>query len=160
MGRGKSKETRQLMLACRAILAEIQPATVRAVCYRLFVAGLIPSMAKKHTNRVSKLLTEARKEGSLSAPWRIPWDWIVDETREPERVSSWANPQAFMSTVKRAYRKDFWALQPRRVEVWSEKGTVRGTVAPVLDEYGVTFRTAISRSSRCTAAIGTPQGSI
>ena len=31
-------------------------------------------------------------------------------------------------------------MQPRRVEVWSEKGTVRGTVAPVLNEYGVTFR--------------------
>jgi hypothetical protein len=26
------------------------------------------------------------------------------------------------------------------VEVWSEKGTVRGTLAPVLNDYGVTFR--------------------
>jgi len=26
------------------------------------------------------------------------------------------------------------------VEVWSEKGTVRGVLAPVLDEYGVGFR--------------------
>jgi hypothetical protein len=26
------------------------------------------------------------------------------------------------------------------LEVWSEKGTVRGTLAPVLDKYGVTFR--------------------
>ncbi len=31
-------------------------------------------------------------------------------------------------------------MQPRRVEVWSEKGTVRGTVAPILKKYGVTFR--------------------
>jgi hypothetical protein len=31
-------------------------------------------------------------------------------------------------------------VQPQRVEVWSEKGTVRGTLAPVLEEYGVTFR--------------------
>jgi hypothetical protein len=28
----------------------------------------------------------------------------------------------------------------RHVEVWSEKGTVRVTLAPVLDEYAVTFR--------------------
>ena len=28
----------------------------------------------------------------------------------------------------------------RRIEVWSEKGTVRGVLAPVLDEYGVGFR--------------------
>ena len=26
------------------------------------------------------------------------------------------------------------------IEVWSEKGTIRGTLAPVLEEYGVTFR--------------------
>jgi hypothetical protein len=33
-----------------------------------------------------------------------------------------------------------WALQPALVEVWSEKGTVRGTLAPVLNAYGVGFR--------------------
>jgi hypothetical protein len=38
------------------------------------------------------------------------------------------------------YRRNEWALQPEYVEVWSEKGTVRGTLAPVLDQYGVTFR--------------------
>jgi hypothetical protein len=30
--------------------------------------------------------------------------------------------------------------QPVRVEVWSEKGTVRGVLAPVLDHYAVGFR--------------------
>jgi hypothetical protein len=29
---------------------------------------------------------------------------------------------------------------PDRVEVWSEKGTVRGVLDPVLKEYGVGFR--------------------
>ena len=29
---------------------------------------------------------------------------------------------------------------PDWVEVWSEKGTIRGTLAPVLQGYGVTFR--------------------
>jgi hypothetical protein len=45
-----------------------------------------------------------------------------------------------MATVKRSYRKDHWSLQSRHVEVWSEKGTIRGTVQPVLDEFGVPFR--------------------
>ena len=39
-----------------------------------------------------------------------------------------------------AYRRDFWKQQPKRVEVWSEKGTVRGVLQPVLDNYGVGFR--------------------
>jgi hypothetical protein len=45
-----------------------------------------------------------------------------------------------VDTVKRAYRRDRWQDQPLRLEVWSEKGTVRGTLAPVLAAYGVTFR--------------------
>jgi hypothetical protein len=60
--------------------------------------------------------------------------------RELERKQSWADPAAFVRTVSRAYRRDFWKQQPHRVEVWSEKGTVRGVLAPVLDKYGVGFR--------------------
>ena len=134
MGRGKAESTLALIDAAYDILEEIQPATVRAVCYRLFTQGLIASMAKTETNRVSRQLTEAREDGT------IPWSWIVDETREAERTPSWDNPAGFVESVRRAYRKDHWALQRYRVEVWSEKGTVRGTLAPVLNEYGVTFR--------------------
>jgi hypothetical protein len=134
MGRGKSAKSLALIAAARTILEGIQPASVRAVCYQLFNRKLIASMAKNETNRVSAQLRDARECGD------IPWHWIVDETREAERVSAWENPAAFVETVKRAYRRDRWSDQPYRVEVWSEKGTVRGTLAPVLHEYGVTLR--------------------
>jgi hypothetical protein len=84
-------------------------------------------------NKVYRLLKEAREEGI------IPWEWIVDETRELEIVSTWRDPAAFVRTVSRSYRRDFWTRQPVRIEVWSEKGTVRGVLAPMLDEYGVGF---------------------
>jgi hypothetical protein len=48
-------------------------------------------------------------------------------------------PAAFVRAVSRSYRRDFWNHQPARVQVWSEKGTVRGVLAPVLDRYGVGF---------------------
>ena len=57
----------------------------------------------------------------------IPWSHIVDETREAERISGWSNLADYGETVLRSYRKNFWQHQPERVEVWSEKGTVRGT---------------------------------
>ena len=38
------------------------------------------------------------------------------------------------------YRRDYWNQQPVRVECWSEKGTVRGVLQPILDKYGVGFR--------------------
>src|SRR5262249_35015799 len=96
--------------------------------------GLIPSMARKEMQRVYRLLKVAREQGD------IPWEWIVDETRSLERVSTWDNPTAYARAVARSYRRDFWNQQPHRVEVWSEKGTIRGVLQPVLDEYAVGFR--------------------
>src|SRR6516162_4457557 len=83
--------------------------------------------------RVYRLLREAREQGI------IPWEWIVDETRGIERVSTWSNPAVYAECVAKSYRRDFWDQQPHRVQVWSEKGTVRGLLAPVLDEYAVGF---------------------
>jgi hypothetical protein len=134
MPRGKTAKSLALIDACHDILEKIQPATVRAVCYQLFVRGLIGSMEKKNTNRVSTQLVYAREEGL------VPWEWIVDETREAERPGTWANPESYIPAVMRSYRRDRWEMQSRRVEVWAEKGTVRGTLAPVLRKYGVTFR--------------------
>lgn len=132
--RGKSRAMLDLIEASHKILAEIQPATVRAVCYRLFTLGLIPDMSKASTNKVSRQLVYAREQGI------VPWEWVVDETREAERVSTWNDPDEIIHAAVRGYRRDYWQDQPVRVEVWSEKGTVRGTVAPILNEYGVTFR--------------------
>ncbi len=134
MGRGKSQRSLDLIDAAYAILEEIQPASVRAVCYRLFVAGKITAMTKNQTSRVSKQLVYAREAG------RIPWEWVVDETRQVERKPSWADPAAYVQAVSRSYRRNRRAQQFWHVEVWSEKGTVRGTLAPILDEYGVPFR--------------------
>jgi hypothetical protein len=133
-GRGKSPRSLALIGAAFTILKEIQPATIRAVCYRLFTLGVITAMTKGETNRVSAQLTWAREQGL------IPWGWIVDETRAPERVNAFTDPQDYVEAVKRSYRKDRWIDQPEWIEVWSEKGTIRGTLAPILHAYGVTFR--------------------
>jgi hypothetical protein len=133
--RGKSKRSLELIDAAYDILKEIHPASVRAVCYQMFIVKrLIPSMERKYTNLVGGQLTYARKAGI------IPWDWIVDETRAPEYVNAWRNLDGYLGTLKRDYRRDRWTTQPEWIEVWAEKGTIRGTIAPVLDEFGVTFR--------------------
>jgi hypothetical protein len=91
-------------------------------------------MERAEMQRVYRLLKEAREQG------HIPWAWIVDETRELERVSTWANPAAYARAVARSYRRDFWDQQPVRVMVVSEKGTVRGLLRPVLDHFAVGFQ--------------------
>jgi hypothetical protein len=134
VSRGKGKRSRVLVKAAYNILQEIHPASVRAVCYRLFVAGLVQDMSKANTNCVSRLLRIAREEEE------IPWEWIVDESREAETISAWRDTAALIDAAVKQYRRDYWQDQDTRVEVWSEKGTVRGTLGPVLNEYGVTFR--------------------
>jgi hypothetical protein len=133
-GRGRAQRSLDIIDAMYEIAAESQPITGRGVGYKLFSLNLIPSMSRNDMQSVYRLLKEAREEGT------IPWEWIVDETRELEQVSTWENPDDYIRDAARWYRRDFWQQQPKRVEVWSEKGTVRGVLQPVLDEYGVGFR--------------------
>ena len=90
-------------------------------------------MEKTHTNKVSKQLVYAREQAI------VPWEWIVDEAREEERVLVWNDMDECVRYTQAGYRRDYWLVQPVRVGVWSEKGTVRGTLAPVLTAYQVPF---------------------
>lgn len=143
-GRGRAQKSLDLIKAMYDAAKDAQPITGRGIGYKLFTAGLIPSMANNEMQRVYRLLKEAREEGE------IRWEWIVDETREIERVSTWSNPAAYARCVARSYRRDFWNQQPNRCEVWSEKGTIRGVLKPVLDEYAVGFRVMHGFSSATT----------
>ena len=132
-GRGMAQASLDLIDSMYAIAKAAHPITGRGVGYKLFIRDLIASMARSEMQRVYRLLKEARERGI------IPWDWIVDETRAIERVSTWADPAEYARCVAQSYRRDFWDQQPHRVQVWSEKGTVRGVLAPVLDHYAVGF---------------------
>jgi hypothetical protein len=133
-GRGMAQRSLDLIQAMYAAAEAAQPITGRGIGYKLFTAGLIPSMARNEMQRVYRLLKEARERG------HIPWKWIVDETRSLEKTPTWSNPAAYARTVARSYRRNFWNQQPVRCEVWSEKGTVRGVLGPVLDHFAVGFR--------------------
>jgi len=132
--RGKSQATLELIDACIDLLEEIQPASVRAVCYKLFALGLIEDMSKVSTNRVGRILVKAREEGA------IPWEYIADGTRTGVRRPQWKDPKAFLKAVRTQYARDRWEDQSYHVELWSEKSTVEGVLAPVWEDFGITFR--------------------
>src|SRR5215208_4637335 len=132
-GRGMASASLDLIEAMREIAEDLQPITGRGIGYQLFTRKLIDSMARSEMARVYRLLKEGRERGL------IPWEWIVDETRSIERVSTWADREEYARVVAQSYRRDFWNHQPHRVLVMSEKGTVRGVLAPVLNQYAVGF---------------------
>jgi hypothetical protein len=129
-----ARRSLDLIEAMHVAAEAAHPITGRGIGYKLFTAGLIRSMARSEMQRVYRLLKEARERG------HIPWEWIVDETRAIERTATWDDPAQYARCVARSYRRDFWNQQPVRCEVWSEKGTVRGVLQPVLDHYAVGFR--------------------
>jgi hypothetical protein len=92
-----------LIQAMYAVAEVARPITGRGIGYKLFAAGMIPSMARREMQRVYRLLTEARERGI------IPWAWIVDETRELERVSSWDDPEEYAAAVRKSF-ENFWDL--------------------------------------------------
>jgi hypothetical protein len=114
----------------KKIAEEAHPITGRGIGYKLFATGHIGGM--NEMNVVYRALKIAREEGT------IPWEWIVDETRELELISTWRNPSRCADGF--FYRRDLWQTQRQTVEVWSEKGTVRGVLWPVLSRLGVGFR--------------------
>jgi hypothetical protein len=114
--RGMARASLDLIKVMFEIAEATQPITGRGVGYKLFAKGLIPSMSRKDMQRVYRLLKQAREQGD------IPWDWIVDETRSLEKSASWDNPDAYMRSFERCYRREAWNQQPARCEVVSEKG--------------------------------------
>jgi hypothetical protein len=133
-GRGMAQASVDMIARMAAIAEECEPITGRGVGYKLFTAGLIASMSTNEMAKVHRLLRIAREQRD------IDWSYIVDETRELERVATWSDPEEYARETAISYRRDFWDQQPRRVEVWSEKGTIRGVLQPVLDDLAVGFR--------------------
>lgn len=136
MPKGLATKTVALIDAAYDVALIRNPISVRGVAYQLFNLRLIPDMSKRSTDRVSRALTIARERGL------IPWEWIVDEHREIERPATWDDPTQYLQMVQDSYRRDRWTMQPSRVLVMSEKGTVGGILRPVLAEYGVPFLVA------------------
>jgi hypothetical protein len=132
--RGKAQATLELEEAILEIVEERAPITVRGICYALFVRKLIPSMEVSQTQRISRITTAMREAETLD------WTKIVDDSRMVARARTWDDPNSIIRAAVEGYRRDYWQDQPIIVEVWSEKGTVQGVLAPVLDDLGVAFR--------------------
>ena len=92
-GSWPAQKSLDIIKAMYDIAEASEPITGRGVGYKLFSLNLIPSMDKMPS--VYRLLKEAREEGT------IPWEWIVDETRELEKVSTWNDPADYMRAVLR-----------------------------------------------------------
>jgi hypothetical protein len=133
MSQGEWRSTTGIIEAAVEILGDENPMTIRQLFYRLVSVHVIENQVRDY-HQIIRLMTKARKDG------RVDYDWIVDRSRATYKSHIWGSmselASAFESELLR-YRSDWWATQPKYVEIWCEKDTVTGSIEPVRDEYGV-----------------------
>lgn len=118
----------------RAILQEFEqqnpPVTVRQMFYLCSVAGHV-SKDEAGYRKVAYALLAMRRAGA------IPYGWIADNTRWMRKGESFGDLSAALNSMHKYYRRDLWASQRDRVEIWLEKDALSSSVFEVTDEYDV-----------------------
>jgi hypothetical protein len=124
-----------------AICGEHHPLSDRGVFYQAEVLGCVRKSEADYKGTVIRLLVDMRRRG------RIPWDWIVDNTRWRRKPHTHSSIEAALEETARSYRRAIWDNQDNYVEIWMEKDALAGTVYPVTAEYDVPLMVARGYSS-------------
>ncbi|MBX3400883.1 MAG: hypothetical protein KF873_19295 [Gemmataceae bacterium] len=117
-------KNKSLSKAAVEILEIEKPMTLRQLFYRCVSAGLLQNKQTEY-KRLGQVMTRVRESGE------VPFEWMVDNIRSTIKPSSWSGLEDFGETVRRVYRKDFWARQLHHVEVFVEKDAIAGTIQPI-----------------------------
>jgi len=144
----KPERNIDLLLQMRSFIYANQPVTVRN-CYYHFEKELLAINAPRAVANLSaeelretylknyhltiRLLTKARLSGFIKC------DWIVDDTREPLKTSSWSNINEILRAAAIQYRSDWQRNQAKYVEVWLEKRSLVRIFYPITDSYDVSL---------------------
>ena len=126
--------------AIEAIVAEIQPCSVRQSFYQAVVRGLVDKQESEY-DKVQQALVKLRRNG------RVPYGWITDGTRWRIKPTTFSTIDEALARTAQFYRKALWDNIDAHVEVWLEKDALSGVVNQVTSEYDVGLHVARGFSS-------------
>ena len=115
--------------------------TLRQIYYQLVAKQIIPN-EQRYYKKLSRICVMGRNEGILSE------EGFADRLREVDKLSSWADLNQFMETVKRSYHKDKWQNQDKYIEIWTEKDALRSVLTEITYQYDVSLMVARGQLSR------------
>jgi len=104
--------------------------TVRSLFYQLVSRNVIANTEREYKN-LGALVKNARLNG------RIPWKYIVDETRPIVSNNHWASPQELLMSAAEQFRVDLRRTQWNIPEVWVEKTALIGVLRQVCSNLDV-----------------------
>jgi hypothetical protein len=107
------------------------PMTVRQVFYQLVARNIIEKTEEEYQRTVIRLMTKMRLDGSL------PFDWIVDETREVRNMETFDSVEDALAHTAQFYRRSALAQSDDYVEIWLEKDALAGVLWDETSDYDV-----------------------
>lgn len=106
--------------------------TLRQLYYQMVAHGHIPNNDREY-NKLGRLVNQGRLQGLIS------WTAIEDRTRSLRGLETFKTPEKAVERVARSYRRDLWANQEWRPEVWIEKDALSGVIQGVCNRHRVDF---------------------
>ena len=131
------------------LMADGYTLTLRQLYYQ-FVARDMFANKQANYDKLGRIVSDGRLAGL------IDWDAIVDRTRNLESNSHWNSVGDILRSCAYGYRRDIWADQPNRVEVWIEKQALIGIIEKPCIELDVPFfacRGYVSQSEQREAGL-------
>ncbi|MQS17646.1 hypothetical protein F7Q99_37025 [Streptomyces kaniharaensis] len=133
-----------LRTAICQIAEEARPCSVRHIYY--LGVGLL--WDKDHGRSRRNYSVVVRETGHLRETGRLPWEWITDGTRMVRQETQYDSLDDALERATESYRRNLWASQRRRVEVWCESDSVGGVLLPVTSAWGVGLYSCRGQSSK------------
>jgi hypothetical protein len=119
--------------AIYAIVERNRPCSVRQVYY----VGIGRLWEKDTGGDRTSYSDVARNLGVMRETGMLPWGWLVDSTRYVRIATMYDSLTDALDRMQEEYRRDLWASQPRRVEVWAESDSTAALVDAVTRPIGV-----------------------
>jgi hypothetical protein len=114
--------------------------TVRQVFYALEVREVVAKTEGGYRQVQTQVLA-MRRAGLL------PWGFIVDGTRRQRIPAMWTGVNGYLESVASSYRRDLWAKQDVRIEVWLEKDALADLIVDVTAGWRVALMVSRGQSS-------------
>lgn len=106
--------------------------TLRQLYYQFVARDLLPNTQASY-NRLGSLISDARLAGLVS------WTSIEDRTRNLMGLDHHSGPASAVRAARSSYRRDLWANQQWRPEVWIEKEALVGVIGGICNRLRVDF---------------------
>lgn len=133
-----SPGTLKLIDACNSIIEEYErkgySMTIRQVYYQMVARGLTGGEnSGRMYNQIQGALNTGRIQGLVS------WTALEDRGRNLIGLQHYDSPADVLAAARRSYRRDLWADQQWRPEVWIEKEALVGVIGGICNRLRVDF---------------------